>query len=64
MSVNLIPEVAKLLGVQLDEEFLIDGYDTRYKITDNGLLFLQDDEWYQSLLLVDVLKGKSSIIKL
>lgn len=38
MAKNLIPEIAKMLGVELGEEFKIKGYDgLTYKLTDNGL---------------------------
>lgn len=38
MSKNLIPEIAKMLGVELGEEFKIKGYDgLTYKLTYNGL---------------------------
>lgn len=38
MSKNLIPEIAKMLGVELGEEFKIDGNDsTLYRLEKSGL---------------------------
>lgn len=38
MSKNLIPEIAKMLGVELGEEFKIKGYDElTYKFDNDGL---------------------------
>lgn len=38
MSKNLIPEIAKMLGVKLGEEFKIDGNDsTLYRLEKSGL---------------------------
>ena len=69
MSKNLIPEIAKMLGVDLGEEFKIKGYDgLTYKLTDNGLeLTAVDDQktkWFDHGALNSLLKGKMEIVKL
>ena len=61
---NYMKDVANILGVELDEEFLVDDFDCRFKITDNGLLFYQDKDWERSMLQIDMLRGKSIIKKL
>ena len=40
MTKNYMKEVAKLLGVELDEEFLIEGVDERCKITEDGFFIM------------------------
>ncbi|WP_449037398.1 hypothetical protein [Phascolarctobacterium sp.] len=69
MSKNLIPEICKMLGVELGEEFKIKGYDgLTYKLTDNGLeLTAVDDQktkWFDHGALNSLLKGKMEIVKL
>lgn len=69
MSKNLIPEIARMLGVELGEEFKIKGYDgLTYKLTDNGLELTtvdgQKTKWFDHGALNCLLKGKMEIIKL
>jgi hypothetical protein len=69
MAKNLIPEIAKMLGVELGEEFKIKGYDgLTYKLTDNGLELTtvdgQKTKWFDHGALSSLLKGKMEIIKL
>lgn len=69
MSKNLIPEIAKMLGVDLGEEFKIKGYDgLTYKLTDNGLELTavdgQKTKWFDNGALNSLLKGKMEIVKL
>ena len=69
MSKNLIPEIAKMLGVDLGEEFKIKGYDgLTYKLTDNGLELTavdgQKTKWFDHGALNSLLKGKMEIVKL
>lgn len=69
MSKNLIPEIAKMLGVDLGEEFKIKGYDgLTYKLTDNGLELTAVDGQKTKLFdhgaLNSLLKGKMEIVKL
>lgn len=69
MSKNLIPEIAKMLGVELGEEFKIKGYDGLiYKLTDAGLELTtvdgQKTKWFDHGALNSLLKGKMEIIKI
>ena len=69
MAKNLIPEIAKMLGVELGEEFKIKGYDRlTYKLTDNGLELAtvdgQKTKWFDHGALNSLLKGKMEIVKL
>lgn len=69
MSKNLIPEIAKMLGVELGEEFKIKGYDGLiYKLTDAGLELTtvdgQKTKWFDHGALNSLLKGKMEIVKL
>lgn len=69
MAKNLIPEIARMLGVELGEEFKIKGYDgLTYKLTDNGLELAtvdgQKTKWFDHGALNSLLKGKMEIVKL
>lgn len=70
MSKNLIPDVAKMLGVELGEEFKIKGYDgLTYKFVDYGLqLSSQNDIGITAIptnvALVSLLNGNDEIVKL
>ena len=63
---NKMAEVAKLLGVELDEEFGLKNSDFRYKFTLKGLRkrYYTEEEWGCSTMLDDLLLGKVEIIKL
>ena len=62
---NKMQEVAKLLGVELDEEFGLKNSNFRYKLTTYGLRkryhFVQ--EWSDSSILDDLLLGRVEIVK-
>lgn len=69
MSKNLIPEIAKMLSIELGEEFKIKGFDgLTYKLTDNGLELTtvdgQKTKWFDHGALNSLLKGKMEIVKL
>ena len=63
---NIMKDVAKLLGLELEEEFRIESYDSNYKLTRDGLRFwsvpLQD--WVLSSIIGELLSGERKIIKL
>ena len=69
MSKNLIPEIAKMLGVELGEEFKIDtrGNDI-FQITESGVWLRKDvdnDEWVEkSFEFMELCNGGAEIIKL
>ena len=70
MAKNLIPEIAKMLGVELGEEFKIKGYDgLTYKFVDYGLqLSSQNDIGITAIptnvALKNLLNGNDEIVKL
>lgn len=67
MSKNLIPEIAKLLGVELGEEFQIKGDDElTYIFTDDGLkvTFAGGIEISINSAFVALVMGKDEIVKL
>lgn len=69
MTKNLIPEIARMLGVELGEEFKIKGYKLTYMITDDKWLMATDDSpetgWTPAnTLFVDLLNGDAEIVKL
>lgn len=63
---NIMKDVAKLLGLELEEEFRIESYDSKYKLTRDGLRFwsvpLQD--WILSSIIGELLSGERKITKL
>ncbi len=69
MSKNLIPEIAKMLGVELGEEFEIKGRKgLTYKFIIDELIVCDDDEEHgytsANMTLVGLLRGNYEIIKL
>lgn len=68
MSKNLIPEIVKMLGVELGEEFKV-VYKTRFEIICNftlaGLFVHKGDSGkYEKEPLADIICGKAAIVKL
>lgn len=65
MAKNYMQDVARMLGVELGEEFKLDGRETKYKFTENGLYFYASDGWWQcsSVLLPRILRGNVEIVK-
>lgn len=70
MGKNLIPEIAKMLGLQLGEEFEIKGYKGLvYKFVDDELIVNSTDDkgcsgLTANMTLVSLLKGEREIVKL
>lgn len=69
MSKNLIPEIAKMLGVELGEEFKIDiRGDDIFQITEAGVWMRKDidkEEWVEKPFeFVMLCNGDAEIIKL
>ena len=65
MSKNLIPEICKMLGVELGEEFKIEGDNRTYWFDLDGLHsgeYVAEDE--DDAMLHDLLCGEVEIIKL
>ena len=63
---NKMSEVAKLLGVELEEEFKVYGWDGFYKISELGLKRYVKGRSCQMdhVMLIDLIKGTAKIIKL
>lgn len=65
MAKNYMADVARMLGVELEEEFKIDSSDTIYKFYKNGLCFQCGGAWLRAdSNLIDLIKGDSKIVKL
>ena len=65
MSKNLIPKITKMLGVELDEEFKVEGDNRTYWFDLDGLHsgeYVAEDE--DDAMLHDLLCGEVEIIKL
>lgn len=65
---NYMKQVAQMLGVELEEEFNIEGIDYKYKFTKDGLFFHYEENniniWYKLCDdLSDILTGEYKIIK-
>ena len=64
MIKNYMNDVAKLLGVELNEEFKIGTFLNPYKLTEQGLFFKDSKKWeYADATLSDLLTGKIEIVK-
>lgn len=69
MAKNLIPDIAKMLGVELNEEFKVDKYDElTFKFAENMLMVRADfkgAKWgITYVVLSELLGGDAEIIKL
>lgn len=68
MAKNLMPEVSKMLGVELGEAFYIKDFGTLYRFTLTGLEYKNDDDkrWRRisSCLIEALIKGNHEIEKL
>ena len=62
---NIMKDVARALGVELEEEFEIDDYG-KYKLTKDGLVHWSNvnQDWVNSGIFNDLLKGDVKIVKL
>lgn len=63
---NVMKEVAKLLGVELEEEFRIEHLSTKYKLSKDGLKYWSGSpkKWNNSGLLEELIIENLTIIKL
>ena len=66
MAENKMNEVAKLLGVELEEEFIRYGFPNKYKLSENGLMYWSDiyQSWLFSSDIGELLTGKGEMVKL
>lgn len=62
---NYMSEVAKMLGVELGEEFTLKGFDYTYKLTEHGLIctnvYNAEEEKYDNLLVKLLVGGHYTI---
>lgn len=68
MAKNLIPEIAKMLGVEIGEDFKIKGYtEQTYRFDDDGLKVIYSylmKKTFANVMLGSLLAGKAEIVKL
>ena len=66
MAENKMNEVAQLLGLELEEEFRIEGFPHKYTLSENGLVSWSDywQLWVPSDILGRLLTGKYQLVKL
>ena len=68
MAKNLIPEIAQMLGVELNEEFKIKEYGERiYRFTNSGLIYdngVRNLSITTNMALSGLLSGDLEIVKL
>ena len=66
MTENKMNEVAKLLSLELEEEFKIKGFPHKYKLSENGLVSWSDywQSWVSSDIIGELLTGKAEMVKL
>ena len=70
MAKNLIPKIAKLLGVEVGEEFKVKGEDElTYRFDSDGLKLTHDSgielaKISANVAFVDLVNGKDEIVKL
>ena len=63
---NIMKDVAKLLGVELEEEFMLEDCKLAYKLSTDGLVYWSNalQNWEHSSAIKDLLTGDIEIIKL
>lgn len=63
---NIMEDVAKLLGVELEEEFMLEDCKLAYKLSTDGLVYWSNalQIWEHSCAIEDLLTGNIEIIKL
>lgn len=64
MAKNYMPEIAKMLGVELGEIFKMTNYNSLYRFTERGLEFEGTAGWCLSERIEWLLTGRNEILKL
>lgn len=66
MAKNYMQDIAKMLGVELEEEFMVTEDDSIYKLTKDGLEYKSDDgnRYYANNVFLNLLDGTIEIVKL
>ena len=63
---NKMSKVAKLLGIELEEKFMLKDFQHTYKLTEKGLMYWSDTSqiWENSNAIGNLLTGKYQIVKI
>lgn len=64
---NHMKEVAQLLGLEIGEEFKIEGHpdNCKYKLTEEHLMYTSDDKWNTlPATITYLLNGKCKVVKI
>ena len=66
MARNYMADVAKMLGVELNDEFELNGSNAIYKLSQYGFFFKSGGAWMRAsdYLLIDIIRGEYEIKKL
>lgn len=64
MAKNYMPEIAKMLGVEVGEIFKMTDYNSLYRFTERGLEFKGTVGWCLSERIEWLLTGRNEILKL
>ena len=64
MAKNFMPEIAKMLGVEVGEIFKMTDYNSLYRFTERGLEFKGTAGWCLSERIEWLLTGRNEILKL
>lgn len=64
MAKNYMPEIAKMLGVEVGEIFKMTNYNSLYRFTERGLEFKGTAGWCLSERIEWLLTGRNEILKL
>lgn len=65
MAKNYMADVAKLLGIELEEEFMVTEDESIYKLTKDGLEYKSDNGiwYYANDVFLNLLDGTIEIVK-
>lgn len=65
MTKNYMADVAKMLGVELEEEFKLTGYSGTFVLTNKGMMWLTPDKRRSSevFALEDLLTGRNELVR-
>lgn len=65
MAKNYMQDIARMLGVELGEEFKIEGSNLIYKFLENGLYFRCIEGWLPAIYhFLALIKGELEIVRL
>ena len=63
---NKMKELARLAGLELEEEFTLDNRPIKYKLTKDGFMYWSDNyqQWHYTCGVEDLFLGKRQIVKI